>query len=85
MPNIDISLLDPLILNQVRSEYLAQQQPSTTSTIHSENDKAAEVDDISIEAAKTITPEVLVKLSKLAKESDMLTVLRQMREDQVAI
>lgn len=85
MPNIDISLLDPLILNQVRSEYLAQQHPSTTSTIDFENDKAAEIDDISIEAAKSITPEVLVQLSKLTKESDMLTVLRQMREDQVAI
>ncbi|CAO3677914.1 unnamed protein product [Umbelopsis vinacea] len=82
LPNIDISLLDPLILNQVRSEYLAQQHPSTTSTIDFENDKAAEIDDISIEAAKSITPEVLVQLSKLTKESDMLTVLRQMREDQ---
>ncbi|KAH8547549.1 hypothetical protein BGW37DRAFT_231267 [Umbelopsis sp. PMI_123] len=88
LPSIDVSLLDPQVLHQVRSEYLAQQQvptPVSTSDNARNNtkiDQKEEEDDSNVESAKSITPEVLVKLSKLAKETDLLDVLRNMRQEQ---
>ncbi|CAO3657730.1 unnamed protein product [Umbelopsis ramanniana] len=84
LPNIDVSLLDQHVLRQVRSEYLAQQQ-ATTPDVAQRNtnvDQKAEDEDIDLESAKSITPEVLVKLSKLAKETNLLDVLRKMKQEQ---
>ncbi|KAI8580029.1 hypothetical protein K450DRAFT_239013 [Umbelopsis ramanniana AG] len=85
LPNIDVSLLDQQVLRQVRSEYLAQQRSSTTDVPQSNTnlDQKVEEEDSNLESAKSITPEVLVKLSKLAKEADLLDVLRKMKQEQV--
>ncbi|KAI9288723.1 hypothetical protein BC943DRAFT_164628 [Umbelopsis sp. AD052] len=85
LPNIDVSLLDQQVLRQVRSEYLAQQQGSTTDVPQSNTNldhQKVEEDDSNLESAKSITPEVLVKLSKLAKEANLLDVLRKMKQEQ---
>ncbi|GAB5586842.1 hypothetical protein Unana1_01742 [Umbelopsis nana] len=84
LPSIDISLLDPNVLNQVRSEYLAQQQTSNASVmpVNTQNETAQADDDSIIESAKSITPEVLMRLSRLAKETDLLPTLRRMQQEQ---
>lgn len=87
LPNIDVSLLDQHVLRQVRSEYLAQQQATTPDVAQSNTnvDQKAEDEDIDLESAKSITPEVLVKLSKLAKETNLLDVLQKMKQEQVML
>lgn len=86
LPSIDISLLDPNVLNQVRSEYLAQQQTSNASVmpVNTQNETVQADDDSIIESAKSITPEVLMRLSRLAKETDLLPTLRRMQQEQVS-
>jgi hypothetical protein len=74
--DIDFSLLDPAIVSQVRSEYLASMSNAKESLVGVD-------DNHNIEAAKSITPEVLVKLSQLAKDTDLLAVLREMQQEQV--
>jgi hypothetical protein len=87
LPNIDVSLLDQQVLRQVRSEYLAQQRASTPDVAQNNTSLDQKVEqeeeDNNLESAKSITPEVLVKLSKLAKEADLLNVLRKMKQQQV--
>jgi hypothetical protein len=75
--DIDFSLLDPAIVSQVRSEYLASMSNAKESLV------GVDDDNHNIEAAKSITPEVLVKLSQLAKDTDLLAVLREMQQEQV--
>jgi hypothetical protein len=85
LPDIDVSLLDQQVLRQVRSEYLAQQRATTPDVAQSNTnvDQKPEEEDVDLESAKSITPEVLVKLSKLAKETNLLDVLRKMKQEQV--
>lgn len=85
LPNIDVSLLDQDVLRQVRSEYLAQQRGTTPNVAQSNTnvDNKTEDEDVGLESAKSITPEVLVKLSQLAKETNLLDVLRKMKQEQV--
>lgn len=80
--NIDFSLLDPALVSQVRSEYLAQQSSSNNVPVPKAKESPTGVND-NLEAAKSITPEVLVKLSQLAKDTDLLTVLHNLQEEQV--
>ncbi|KAJ2961575.1 hypothetical protein NQZ79_g3176 [Umbelopsis isabellina] len=81
--NIDFSLLDPALVSQVRSEYLAQQSSNNAPAPKAkESFTDVDNDNEDLEAAKSITPEVLVKLSHLAKDTDLLAVLRNLQEEQ---
>ncbi|KAG2185083.1 hypothetical protein INT43_000996 [Umbelopsis isabellina] len=79
--NIDFSLLDPALVSQVRSEYLAQKSSNNAPPAPKAMESSTSAND-NLEAAKSITPEVLVRLSQLAKDTDLLTVLHDMQEEQ---
>ncbi|KAG0164861.1 hypothetical protein DFQ28_009581 [Apophysomyces sp. BC1034] len=68
---LDLSSIDQDVIQQVRQEYQAQHAKPSTDSLDSLLD--------SIRAETTITPDVLVALGRMVKETDLLQVLRDMK------
>lgn len=73
--NINLSNISQDVIQQVRSEYLSttKQEPTTS--------KKPQVDD-KLKNATSITPEVLVALGTMMKETNLIQVLKKCKERQ---
>ncbi|KAI8141580.1 hypothetical protein BJV82DRAFT_670491 [Fennellomyces sp. T-0311] len=75
---ISLSAIDPSLIAEVRQEYLSQQTPSEQRL---DEDSLGTLLD-SLQNATQVTPQVLVALGRMCKETNLLQVLRECKQSQ---
>ncbi|KAI8388412.1 uncharacterized protein BYT42DRAFT_611462 [Radiomyces spectabilis] len=86
-PTLDISKINPQLIQEVRAEYLASQQKTTAIPVTDEKQSAEpSLDQLldSLQTVKTVTPELLMALGRMTQETKLIQVLRDCKRRQDA-
>ncbi|KAL0073783.1 hypothetical protein J3Q64DRAFT_1704757 [Phycomyces blakesleeanus] len=77
---IDLALIDQDVIDQVRNEYWAKQKASVKQ--EEEQDNSLDSLLVSLASATSITPDVLGAVARMVKETDILDIVKEMKDRQ---